>query len=288
MGDFQEPNGAVRIWNLPILTSSGSADGGALLRRPLSFGPRATNSRGLCSSRRAIAPELEYISAQPLKDPVSSLEAEAIRLFRRYEVEIVSALKFCPWADRARAENRVKERVLSIRSAEETAPLDAILGLSKDPDVEIGLLLLPLLEITQPALERFVSRLVEADAERRPLGAAPFAMAAFHPDAAADPSSAERLVPFIRRTPDPTIQLVRCDVLDRVRQGFHEGTQFVDVRALSTLGAPLETTLPLRERIARANRRTVERLGVSEVERRLNAIRRDRTETYARLGVLTP
>lgn len=199
----------------------------------------------------------------------------------------MSELKLCPWADRARAENRVKEHVLTIRAPDEAAPLEAILKLSKDPNVEIGLLLLPLLEVTQPALERFVSRLVDADAERRALGAAPFAMAAFHPDASADLSSAERLVPFIRRTPDPTIQLVRCDALDRVREGFNEGTQFVDLRALSTLGAPPETTLPLRERIARANLKTVERLGAAEVERRLAAIRRDRNETYHRLGLLS-
>lgn len=236
-------------------------------------------------SARAIARELGYIFAPRLKDLDSSLEAEAIRLFRRYEEEIVGALKLCPWADRARAENRVKERVLTIRSPEEAAPLEAILNLSKDPEVEIGLLLFPLLEITQPVLERFVSRLVDADAGRRVLGAAPFAMAAFHPDAGADLSSAERLVPFIRRTPDPTIQLVRCESLDKVREGFHEGTQFVDVRALSTLGAPPESTLPLRERIARANLKTVERLGVEEIERRLTAIRKDRDQTYSRLGI---
>jgi hypothetical protein len=93
-------------------------------------------------------------------------------------------------------------------------------------------------------------------------------------------------VPFIRRTPDPTIQLVRVSSLERVREGFSDGTQFVDLRALATLGASPETTLPLRDRIARANLKTVERLGPEEVERRLLSIREDRNRTYAELGAL--
>lgn len=218
--------------------------------------------------------------------PDPRLESEAIRLFRRYEQEIVGELKLCPWSDRARAAGAVQERVLAIREPEVEAPLAAIASLAADASVEIGLLLMPLLEIGQPEHERFVSRLVDADAERRALGTAPFAMAAFHPDASPDLRTAERLVPFIRRTPDPTIQLVRVSSLERVRQGFSDGTQFVDLRALTTLGVSPETTLPLRDRIARANLKTVERLGPEEVERRLLSIREDRNRTYAELGAL--
>lgn len=219
-----------------------------------------------------------------MEKPSSVLEAEAVRLFRRYAVEIVEALTLCPWAERTRVDLRLKERVVLIRTPEEALPLDAIASLAEDPEVEIGILLFPLLEITQPGLERFVSRLVDADAGRRAIGTAPFAMAAFHPDARADLSTPERLVPFIRRTPDPTIQLVRAESLDRVREGFHEGTQFLDPGALSTLGVLGAATVPLRERIARANMKAIERLGVAEVERRLAAIRQDRDSTYARLG----
>jgi hypothetical protein len=215
----------------------------------------------------------------------AALEKEAIRLYRRYEVEIVEALKLCPWAERARLDGRVAERVLEWPCPDFARPLAAIDELARDSLVEIGLLIFPTARVPHPEFERFVSRLVDADAGARELGTVPFALAAFHPDAEPDLSHSERLISFLRRTPDPTIQLVRCEALDAVRGGFSDGTAFVDVNFLTTLGQSREETLPLRERIARANLRTVERLGVAEVERRLESIRRDRDRTYAKLDV---
>jgi hypothetical protein len=213
------------------------------------------------------------------------LESEAIRLYRRYQKEVVEALKLCPWAERARLDGRVRERVLEWPCADLLAPLGAIDDLARDPRVEIGLLIFPAAKVERSDFERFVSRLVDEDARSRELGTVPFALAAFHPDARPDLSDAERLISFLRRTPDPTIQLVRCETLDRVRGGFSDGTAFVDVNFLSTLGQSREDTLPLRERIARANLRTIERLGVDDVERRLEDIGNDRKRSYAELGV---
>ncbi len=105
--------------------------------------------------------------------------------------------------------------------------------------------------------------------------------AAFHPDAEPDTDEPERLIPFLRRTPDPTIQLVRASVLDRVRAGTPQGTQFVDV---SDLDANLEYAVPLRERIARVNLATAERMGVAELKRRMDAIVEDRHATYEKLA----
>ena len=65
------------------------------------------------------------------------------------------------------------------------------------------------------------------------VGESPFAMAAFHPDAAADLDDPERLIPFLRRTPDPTIQLVRQEALERVRGRHPQGTAFVDPQLFS-------------------------------------------------------
>jgi hypothetical protein len=214
----------------------------------------------------------------------ADLEAEAIRVFRRYQLEIVEGLKLCPWAERTRTEHRLGERVVHVEELDEPRALDAVSSL-EDPRIEIGIVLFPRLRAGASEFERFVSRLVARDAERRPLGTTPFAMAAFHPDARADTSEAERLIPFLRRTPDPTIQLVRSDALERVREGFNEGTQFIDITVLATMDLTRDDTLPLRERIARANLRTVTKLGVDEVERRLASIARDRAEAYARLGV---
>jgi hypothetical protein len=65
--------------------------------------------------------------------------------------------------------------------------------------------------------------------------------------------------------------------------GAAQGTHFVDITSLDLAnlgnGHP-----PLRERIARANLATTERIGVGAVEARLDAIRRDRDETYGALA----
>jgi hypothetical protein len=219
-----------------------------------------------------------------MNDAPDALSAEAIRLYRRYEREVVQSLALCPWAERARRDGRVAERVVQSTELAEAPALDAIAELAKDGSVDIGLLLFPRLPVAFGPFERFVSRLSSADAERRELGTAPFALAAFHPDAPLDSSDPERLIPFLRRTPDPTIQLVRVSALERVREGFNEGTEFVDIRFIATTGLSREDTLPLRERIARANHRTVTRLGVAELEKRFAAIRADRDAAYARLA----
>jgi hypothetical protein len=75
---------------------------------------------------------------------------------------------------------------------------------------------------------------------------------------------------------------VRVTSLDRVREGFNEGTQFMDPANLAAaLSLPKEEP-SLRERISRANLRTVERVGIEEIERRLADIRADRDASYAR------
>jgi hypothetical protein len=66
---------------------------------------------------------------------------------------------------------------------------------------------------TTGAWERFAERV------RRTHADAPFLAAAFHPGYRAPDGvlDAARLVPFIRRTPDPTLQLVRASLVDRLR-----------------------------------------------------------------------
>lgn len=221
-------------------------------------------------------------------DADEALSREAIRVYRRYQEEIVESLNLCPWAERTRLEGRVQERVVLTRALELGAALHAVEGLAADPAIEIGLLLFPLATTTMTAFERFVSRLSAAEVERHPIGTAPFAMAAFHPDAQPDLADAERLIPFLRRTPDPTIQLVRCASLERVREGFQEGTAFVDINAIAARVVTSEDTLPLRTRLARANEKTVRRVGVAELERRFGDITRDRNAAYARLPLRAP
>lgn len=163
------------------------------------------------------------------------------------------------------------------------ALLPIIDELDADPQVEVALLLLPRLDLGARAFDSFVGRLREEDATRRPLGTIPFMFAAFHPEAAVDVTDAERLIPYLRRTPDPTIQLVRSSSIDAVRRGTPQGTQLVDIALMER---PFERApMDLRERIARANLATVQRMGVDELTRKLDDIHRDREVTYRRLSV---
>lgn len=213
------------------------------------------------------------------------LVREALRVNRRYVTEIVEDLGLCPWAARAMREGRVSRRVVvEGGSAQVSASLDVMAELAADETTEIGLLIYPRFDLGRFEFERFVACLRDRDAARHELGTIPFAMAAFHPEAPADLSDAERLIPFLRRTPDPTIQLVRESVLERIRGS--EGTSFVDLNLidlddLASLGSPRS----LRERIASTNLEVVACVGVAEVERRFADIRRDRDESYARLGL---
>ena len=214
----------------------------------------------------------------------AALEAEALRVYRRYMTEIVEGLNLCPWAAKARREGHVTERVLLCPEPSVDASLAAIDELAADEMVEIGLLIYPRLSVARLPFEEFVAEIRVAEERRHEIGEVPFAMAAFHPEAAPDLGNPERLIPFIRRSPDPTIQLVHRDVLDRVRSGTADGTSFVDLDKVdpeTLLGG--EPEVPLRERVARTNADTIKDVGVAEVEAMLADIRRDRDESYARL-----
>lgn len=207
---------------------------------------------------------------------------EALRVHRRYETEIVEACGLCPWATRVRADGKMRECVL-LQSDLALAPsAAAIESLCADDDVEVAFLIYPRLELTRDDFHAFAGRVRDAEAERHGPGNNPFVIAAFHPEAKPDLSDAERLIPFLRRTPDATLQLLRASVLDRVRSGTPQGTQFFNIGDFdpATFVAPAP---PLRERIARTNLATTERMGVDELTRRLDAIRRDRDESYRAL-----
>ncbi|GAB4214636.1 MAG: hypothetical protein OHK0013_39490 [Sandaracinaceae bacterium] len=220
-------------------------------------------------------------SCAPAEDD-GALAREAVRLYRRYAIEVVEALRFCPYAERCRLEGRTREMV----SLDDALALERVLPLvheaARDPQVEIGLLLFPRLRIERLAFARFVEQLRRAHQDEP--GGLVMAMEGFHPDAAPDLSSADRLVPFVRRTPDPTIQLVRHEALLRVRRAGDHGTAFFDPSRMSLealLAAPAPK--PLHRRIAEANLETTRARTVEAIERIYDDIRRDRDQSYAKL-----
>lgn len=217
--------------------------------------------------------------------PDDALIAEAERINLRYVLEFVEAFGLCPWAERARREGHVKQRVVLSTASDLGPALEAVAELSADEAVQVGLMIFPRVRAGRPAFERFVAELRAADARRWPGGSPPMAMAAFHPEAEPDFDAPHRMVPFVRSAPDPTIQLVRCSILDEVRRPADRGTGYVDPTSLD-LHALLETEPkpPLHERVAATNLDTFRRVGIDRALAVLEDIRRDRDRSYAVLG----
>ena len=211
------------------------------------------------------------------------LTSEALRLYRRYQLEIVEALGLCPWAVRARLDQKVASRVLVQNDASLEPSLAAISDVAQSSKAEVVILIYPRFGGRRTHFEHFVARLRDADARRHALGQIPFVLAAFHPEATPDQTDPERLVPFLRRSPDPSIQLLSSAVLERIRDVAPQGTQFMDASLFDAMVEP--APIPLRERIAQANFQTVAGMGIEAFEARIQDIFRDRNESYRALGL---
>src|SRR5690606_14612975 len=111
----------------------------------------------------------------------------------------------------------------------------------------------------------------------------------FHPHAEADTTNADRLTPFVRRSPDPLVQLTRLSVLEHVRRGTPQGTAFFDPSTMDLHAILAEDEKrPLHDRIAARNLETVLRVGPAEVARRMDAILLDRDASYAAIDPSVP
>jgi len=235
---------------------------------------------------------LSETRGQPEEDPeIERALDEAARLvYARYQSEIVEGLDFCPFAARAREDGAVRVTVCGEAQPTHERVLSIADALASDGAIEIGLVLFTRVSLGRMDWHRFVAELHDLDAKTaRPLSKQ-FAAAAFHPDAEPDLGSPARLVSFVRRTPDPTIQFVRHSVLVRMRSRDPAETKYVPpdqleayVRSLAS--RTVEERVPLAERIARANLDTVRTQGVAKVAAILDDILRDRDERYAPLGV---
>ena len=194
----------------------------------------------------------------------AALATDALRANTRYVEEVVIGWDLCPWAARAWRAGQVCRRVM-LDAAPEIAPVLALIDeLGASPGLAIGLAIFPRAPITDAAFGAFAERVRRADHARRPPDArAPYLLAAFHPDsgAGADLRNAAQLVSYIRRTPDPTLQLVRASLIDELTR---------DGRDLSVDNAA--------DNLAKVGLRDASALGAL-----LDDIRRDRDAAYTRL-----
>ena len=214
---------------------------------------------------------------------LDALAAEARRIHERFSVEFVEGFGFCPWAKKARVEGRTATRVLLFREGDaSTAVLSAMKELGDNKTYEVAFILFPGFDIERRAFERLTATLRQEYAEAYD-GSPPMALAAFHPRAPFDDSSAARALPFVRRSPDPTIQMVRRSVLDSVRSTSDSGTGFLDLEKIdlaSVLSAPAPKPA-LHKRVAETNAQTLRDEGKARLEGVLADICRDRDASYA-------
>ncbi len=183
---------------------------------------------------------------------MESIEAAALARNDRYLREFVEALELCPFARRCRESGRLARRVLrGGRPGESTAAAVRELEATTEDNVEVALLIYPEFAGRVGDFHDFC---VEVRSSLRL-----FYCVAFHPDLPMDLSDANRAVSFLRRSPDPTLQLVRVATLDRVRSGRPAGSVHLDVSALSLEQVrDLLPPLSVSEQIASANLRTLQ------------------------------
>ena len=194
----------------------------------------------------------------------SLLIAETLRVNARYVEEVVIGWGLCPWAAQAWRAGAVARRVLVDPTLEAGGLLAFIDEIAVDPGIAIGFAIFPRLAVDEAAFWSFAERVRRADRARRMPGAAtPFLLAAFHPgsgESAASASDAGALVSFIRRTPDPMLQLVRATLIEALAR---------DGRDVST-------------EIGRANFAAVGARSPAALDAAVRDIRRDRDASHAR------
>jgi hypothetical protein len=154
-------------------------------------------------------------------------EAAIQAIHDRYQREIVEGLGLCPFARRSRELGRVHRPVFVATAAADPDPREVAEALARlvdrDRSAEIVLLTFPIPPghpWSRPsAFEQFLARLREAWTAVPP--PREFYMVSFHPrlEPPADrPLTQDSLVSLLRRSPDPVIQCVDADLLDRVRK----------------------------------------------------------------------
>lgn len=207
---------------------------------------------------------------------------EARRIYFRYAVEVVEEFTFCPWARSAREAGRVQCIVVLGQRPSLEALLAEVVAADAREAIDVTLLVMPECALSRIELRRLTSALHARYESLSGRGQSVHAIADFHPNAPLDASSPERLVPFIRKSPDPTLQLIKHAALEAARRGAQDGTR------AATLEMMLKGALkdePAHARIASANHRTLERVGPQPILAALEDIARDRSASYARLGV---
>ena len=195
------------------------------------------------------------------------------RILQRYLVEVVERFELCPWAASARENGEIGFAVAWGTPSEDDWVALAAAELERST-VRVAMIVAPELAIEPGELRRMRDRV----AARIPTAG----VAEFHPDAPLDLASPARLVPFLRRSPDPMLQLVPLALLDSVRGAPPVADRARQAAILTGHAAALRESVS--DRIAAANHATVARVH-AEIEATLAAIAADRIAAYREASI---
>lgn len=150
----------------------------------------------------------------------SDIVAQTLSRNDRYLREFIEALAICPYARSCRETGRLHREVLLHESLDQAAVAARIVELSEPAhaEIEVGLLIFPCLRTSAYEFDRFVRGVQRAyqaqmTAQGRSGG---YFVVAFHPELDMKLDNADVAVRFMRRSPDPTIQIVRPDAIARI------------------------------------------------------------------------
>lgn len=195
----------------------------------------------------------------------------------RYLIEVVEAFGLCPWAARARTTGELAVAIVWGRPR--LADWLAAAERARTPATRVIMLVAP--ELPHGAegaatLRAMRDELVAAHTE--------FGVADFHPHAPLELATPARLVPFLRRSPDPLLQLVPHAILDAVRRPAQPIDRAAQLAMLG--GYAAEPTAPVSAEIADRNHATVAG-DPARIAAILDDIAADRARRYADAGIVT-
>ena len=210
--------------------------------------------------------------------------SETLRLNDRYALEVVEAFSFCPYARPARVAQKAARKVL-LQSTLDIAPVVAMIEAVERAscDCEVVQLIFPRLRTTAREFDDFTAQVRVARETRSPRPS--FAQASFHPGFTYDATTPEAMVPFVRRSPDATIQMLRVTTLDALaREDGPRGATAEQIqRFLRGEGPPPAS---LSSWISGENHARVQRVGRAVVDAVYDSIMADRERSHARLRAL--
>jgi len=202
---------------------------------------------------------------------VDPRRSEVLRLLDRYLVEIVETYELCPWARQVRpavdvlwGEPSFEQWLASARE------------LLARKDTAVAMVIAPELAAS-PAEFRALRDRVAA--------AIPTAgVADFHPDAPLDLATPARLVPALRRAPDPLLQLVPIALLDALRNPQLAADRAEQARILG--GIAKAPNSDVADRVAEHNFDRIS-AAADAFAAKLAELAADRARSYARVGIST-